>query len=171
MDDRLIMIILRLIHILAGIFWVGTALVVAAFLVPTMRETGREGGRVIQHLMVQRRLQLFIVITMALTILSGITMYAHWEAATHGSWAGTAPGIGYGIGGAAAILGALAGGLISAAAGRRLGEIGQASGSGVPSAEQQAEMAKLQSRIALGTKLSAALLLVAAGAMSIARYL
>jgi uncharacterized membrane protein len=171
MDDRLIMIILRLIHILAGIFWVGTALLVAAFLVPTMRETGREGGRVIQHLMVQRRLQLFIVITMALTILSGITMYARWAAATHGSWAGTVPGIAYGIGGAAAILGALAGGLISAAAGRRLGEIGQGIGSGVPSAEQQAEMAKLQTRIALGTKLSAALLVVAAGAMSIARYL
>jgi hypothetical protein len=49
--------------------------------------------------------------------------------------------------------------------------MGQAIGSGVPSAEQQAEMAKLQARIALGTKLSAALLLVAAGAMSVARYL
>lgn len=171
MDDRLIMIILRLIHVLAGVFWVGTALLLAAFLVPTMRETGRDGGRVIQHLMGPRRLQLFIVIAMALTILSGITMYARWAAATHGSWAGTAPGIAYGIGGAAAILGALAGGLISGAAGQRLAVIGQGIGSGAPSAEQQAEMARLQTRIALGTKLSAILLVIAAGAMGIARYL
>jgi hypothetical protein len=52
-----------------------------------------------------------------------------------------------------------------------LGELGQGIGTGVLSAEQQAEMGKLQTRIALGTKLSAALLLIAAAAMSIARYL
>ena len=171
MNDRLIMIILRLIHVLAGVFWVGTALLIAAFLVPTMRETGRDGSRVMQHLMGQRRLQVFIGIAGALTVLSGIAMYARWTAVTHGSWAGSRPGIAYGVGGVAAILGALAGGLISGAAAQRLGEIGQRIGSGVPSPEQQAEMAKLQTRIALGTKVSAGLLVVAAGAMSIARYL
>jgi uncharacterized membrane protein len=54
MDDRAITIILRLIHILAGIFWVGTAFLLAGFLAPTLRATGSEGGRFMRHLMQQR---------------------------------------------------------------------------------------------------------------------
>jgi uncharacterized membrane protein len=171
MDDRTLTIILRLIHILAGVFWVGTAFLLAGFLVPTMRATGREGGRVIQHLMQQQRLQMFIAIAMLLTVLSGVTMYARLAAATHGTWASTRPGIAFGIGGLAAILGAFAGAMISGAAGRRLGAVGQSVGAGPPTPEQQAEMGKLQARLALGTRLAAGLLAVAAGAMAIARYL
>ena len=171
MDDRGITIILRLIHILAGIFWVGTAFLLAAFLIPTLRETGREGGRFMQHLMQQRRLQLFLGTAMLLTIVSGIAMYARVTAATHGSWAGTTQGIAYGIGGAAAIFGAAAGAVISGGAGRRMAALGPSVGAGGPSPEQQLEMARLQGRMAFGTRLSAALLAVAAGSMAVARYL
>jgi uncharacterized membrane protein len=171
MDDRSITIILRFIHILAGIFWVGTAFLVAGFLVPTMRETGREGGRFIQHLMQRRRLPVFLGIAMGLTILSGLTMYARLAAATHGTWAGTAPGIGYGVGALASILGAFVGAIIGGAAGRRLAAIGTSVGPAGPSPEQQAEIGRLQARIALGTRLAAGLLGVAAAAMAVARYL
>jgi hypothetical protein len=171
MDDRSITLLLRLIHILAGIFWVGAAFLMAGFLVPTMRETGREGGRFIQHLMQKRRLPIFIGVAMLLTIISGLTMYARVTAATHGSWAGTPPGIAYGVGGLAAILGAITGSLLSGAAGRRMAVVGQSIGPQGPTSEQQAEMGRLQSRMSLGTRLAAALLLLAAGAMAVARYL
>lgn len=171
MDDRTITIILRLIHILAGIFWTGTAFLLAGFLVPTLRATGQEGGRFIQHLMERRRLQLFLGTAMLLTILSGATMYARLASAPHGTWAGTRQGIVFGLGGLAAILGGVAGGIISGAAGRRLAAVGRNVGAGGPTAEQQAELGRLQARVGLGTRVQAALLAIAAGSMAIARYL
>jgi uncharacterized membrane protein len=171
MDNGVITILLRLIHILAGIFWVGAAVLMAGFLVPTMRATGREGGRFIQHLMLQRRLPVFLGIAAGLTVLSGLTMYIRMAAATHGTWASSRPGIAYGVGGLAAVLGAIAGTVLSGTPGRRLGEIGQTVGPAGPSPEQQAEIARLQGRIGLGTRVTAGLLAVAAAAMAVARYL
>ena len=171
MDDRSITIILRLIHILAGVFWAGTAFLIAGFLVPTMRATGREGGVFIQHLMQTRRLQMFLGIAMLLTVLSGVTMYARLASATHGAWAGTAPGIAYGVGAVAAIVGGVAGAFVGSSAGRRLAAIGASIGAGGPSPEQQTEMGRLQARIRLGTRVAAGLLAIAAGAMAVARYL
>jgi hypothetical protein len=171
MDDRALMIILRLIHILAGVFWAGTAFLMAGFLVPTMRATGREGGVFIQHLMRERRLHVALGIAMLLTVLSGIIMYARVAAATHGAWASTAPGIAYGVGAVAAVAGGITGAIFGGSAGRRIAAIGSTIGASGPSAEQQAEMGRLQSRIRNGTKLTAGLLGVAVGAMAIARYL
>lgn len=171
MDDGTLTIILRLIHILAGVFWAGTAFLIAGFLVPTMRATGREGGVFIQHLMQTRRLQMFLGMAMLLTVLSGVAMYARLAAATHGAWAGTAPGIAYGVGAVAAILGGASGAYIGSSAGRRLAAIGASIGSSGPSPEVQAEMGRLQAQIRLGTRVAASLLAIAAGAMAVARYL
>jgi uncharacterized membrane protein len=172
MDESTITIVLRLIHILAGIFWVGAIFLIAGFLFPTVRASGPEGRRFMQHLMLRRRLPVYVGIAMLLTILSGVTLYARAAAATQGAWAESAPGIGYGIGGLAAILGAIIGVAIGGPAGRRMAAIGQqASQSGGLSAEQQAEMQRLQRRSALGGRLTAGLLAIAAGAMAIARYL
>jgi uncharacterized membrane protein len=172
MDDQTITLLLRLIHILFGIFWVGVVLFIAGFLAPTARATGRDGGVFMQHLMQKRRLPVYLGIAMLLTVLSGFVMYGRLAAATNGAWAGTPPGIAYGVGGLAAILGAVAGMAISGSAARRMATVGQAvSQAGKPTPEQQAEMMRLQGRMALGSRLTAALLLVAASAMAVARYL
>jgi uncharacterized membrane protein len=172
MDERTLTIALRLIHILAGVFWVGTILLIAGFLLPTARSVGPEGGRFMQHLMLKRRLPVFLGIAALLTVLSGVTMYIRLSAATHGAWAGTGTGIGYGFGGLAALLGGIMGGVISGPAARRMSVIGQqgVQGGGL-SAEQQAEMQRLQARAALGSRITAGFLAVAAGAMAVARYL
>jgi uncharacterized membrane protein len=171
MDERTVTIILRLIHILAGVFWAGTAFLMAGFLVPTMRATGKEGGVFIQHLMRERRLHAVLGIAMLLTVLSGIAMYAKLAAATHGAWAHTAPGIAYSVGAVAAIVGGIVGAVYGGSAGRRIAAIGARIGAAGPSAEQQAEMGRLQARIRNGTRLAAVCLAVAAGAMAVARYL
>src|SRR5918999_737865 len=134
MDERTLTIVLRLVHILAGVFWVGAIFVMAGFLMPTARSVGPEAGRFMQHLMLRRRLPIFLGVAMLLTVISGFTMYVRVTAATHGAWASTPPGIGYGVGGLAAILGAILGGVISGPAARRLGAIAQqAAQSGGPS--------------------------------------
>ncbi len=172
MDDRTITILLRLIHVLGGIFWVGAAFFMAGFLLPALRATGREGGQFMQHVTQRRRLPVFLGVAMLLTVLSGFTLYARAAAATHGMWASSGPGIGYGIGGLAAIVAALVGLIVNAPAARRMAAVGARVGNGGgPSPEQQAEIVKLQARLAVATRIVAGLLLIAAGAMAIARYL
>jgi uncharacterized membrane protein len=173
MDDQTITLLLRLIHILAGIFWVGVAFLMAGFLIPTVRETGQAGGRFMEHLMLRRRLPVFLGIAMLLTVLSGFVMYGRLAAATQGAWAGTPPGIAYGVGGLAALLGAVLGMGISGAAGRRMAKVSQsvAQAGGPPSAEQQAEIERLRARMSAGARITAGLLFIASGAMAIARYL
>jgi hypothetical protein len=171
-DEPTITIVLRLIHILTGIFWVGTIFLIAGFLIPTVQASGPEGGRFMQHLMLRRRLSVFLLIAMLLTVVSGFTMYARLAAATGGAWAGTSPGIGYGVGALAAILAAVVGGAFGGPAAKRMAAIGQmASQGGGLSAEQQAEMQRLQKRSAAGSRVTAGLLAVSAGAMAVARYL
>ena len=117
MDERTLTILLRLIHILAGIFWVGSVFLIAGFLIPTMRASGPEGGRFVQTLMERQRLPLYLGVAGALTVLSGAGMYARMVTATHGAWAGTGPGIAFGVGGLAAVIGGFTGSMISGAAG------------------------------------------------------
>lgn len=172
MDERTLTIVLRLIHILAGVFWVGAIFLIASFLMPTARSVGPESGRFMQHLMVQRRLPVFLVIAMLLTVLSGFIMYARMTAATHGAWAGTPPGIGYGVGGLAAVFAAIIGGAVTGPAARRMAALGQqAAQAGGLSAEQRAEVERLQARTTLGSRATAGFLAVAVAAMAIARYL
>jgi uncharacterized membrane protein len=173
MDDRTITLLLRLVHILAGVFWVGAVFLVAGFLVPAVRATAREGGgRFMQHVMQRRRLPVFLAVAMLLTVLSGLTLYGRLAAATNGSWAGTTPGIAYGAGGLAAILAALSGMLISGSAARRMAAVGgRAPDAGGPSPEQQAEMERLQARMGLGSRVTATLLAIATALMATARYL
>jgi uncharacterized membrane protein len=173
MSETTITLLLRLIHILAGVFWVGALFIMAGFLVPTVRETGEAGGRFMQHLMLRRRLPVFLGIATLLTVLSGFTMYGRLVAATNGAWADTRPGMAYGIGGLAAVLAAVLGMVISGSAGRRMTAIGQsvAQSGRPPSAEQQAEIERLRGRMSVGTRTAAGLLVVATGAMAIARYL
>ena len=171
MDERTLTILLRLIHILGGLFWAGAMILLAGFLIPTVRATGREGGRFMQTLMQQQRLQFYLGLAAGLTVLSGIAMYARMAAATHGAWAGSRPGIAYGIGAVAAILAAAAGGGISGSAGRKMLAVGQAIGSAAPSVEQQAELSRLQGRMATGARVAAGLLVIAASAMAVGRYL
>jgi uncharacterized membrane protein len=172
MDDRALMLLLRLIHILAGVFWAGSAFILAGFLIPTVRETGAEGGRFMGHLVTRRRLPVFVGIAMLLTVLSGLIMYGRAAAATHGTWPGTAPGIGYGVGALAALLGGAIGMGVSGAAAKRMAAIGQrVAEAGRPSPEQQAEIQGLQRRMMLGARIAAGLIAIAVVAMATARYL
>ncbi len=60
-------ILLRLIHILSGVFWVGSVLFVARFLLPTLRAVGPAGGPVMQQLTQVRKLPSFMMVVAILT--------------------------------------------------------------------------------------------------------
>ena len=173
MNESLLMVLLRLIHIISGVFWVGTVFVLAWFLMPTQRATGMAGLTFVEELMLHKKLRVYLILTMIFTILSGLSMYARAIMITHGEWASSTMARVLGFG---ALCGIVAGG-IGASSGKRMGmkmvalaEAIRGSG-GSPSAEQQAELDALQNKAAAEMKLVAALLVIAVAAMASARYM
>jgi uncharacterized membrane protein len=69
------MIILRIIHIFAGVFWVGVAFFNIGYLQPTIRATGAEGQKVMRHLTQQTRFTSATYGSATLNMLSGLIMY------------------------------------------------------------------------------------------------
>jgi len=69
------MIVLRVIHIFSGVFWVGVAFFNIYYLQPTIRQTGAEGQKVMRHLMQQTRFTSASYGTATLSMLSGLLMY------------------------------------------------------------------------------------------------
>ncbi len=69
-----LMIILRILHIFSGIFWVGTNFFMVLFLVPSLRLAGPAGGTVMGKLTTSR-FSLTIGLAAIITVLAGLTMY------------------------------------------------------------------------------------------------
>jgi hypothetical protein len=68
------LIVLRLIHIVVGAFWVGSLVFIAAFLIPAVRATGPAGGPVMRHLTQVLHLHWYMVTSTWLTLLSGAAL-------------------------------------------------------------------------------------------------
>ena len=165
------MVWLRLVHIVAGIVWVGSAVFAALFLFPTARVVGPDGRRFIERL--QRRMGPAFGIAMLLTVIPGFIMYGRLSAGFNRAWVTSRPGLALGAGAIATLLAVVIGIGSNAPADRKIGRLRKSveQQGGAPTAAQAAELAALQTRIERGTQVAAALLLVAAGAMAVARYL
>lgn len=171
--DYLFFLLLRLVHILAGLFWVGAAVMMAGFIEPVAREAGPAGGRFMQGLVQQRRLPLYFTISALLTILSGLALYWRASAGLQWSWVLSGPGLAFTIGAVAAIVAAVLGQVINAPTAVKIGAVGaqmQAAG-GPPSAALVAQMQALQAQLRLAVRVVAVLLVIAAASMAVARYI
>lgn len=167
----LLQIILRVIHIGAGIMWVGSALFVVLFVTPTAKELGPQGGPFVAHMNQKRKLPIRIGASAVLTITAGIWLY--WRD-TNGfdiDLITTSPGIALAIGGLAAIAAFVIGFAVAAPKGKRLGELGQAMASGQPTEAQVQEMGAIQKMLRSVGVVNMVLLLIAVIAMAAARYL
>jgi uncharacterized membrane protein len=170
--DQAMMVGLRFVHIVAGVFWAGAVFLMVGFIFPAVRASGPQAGRFMEEV-ARRRLPVFMNIAAGLTMLSGIIMMGSAVASTDGAWLDTRSGMAFTVGGVAAIIGGIIGGTVSGRGGRRMAKIGEtikASG-GAPTPEQTAELAAVQTRMAKAMRVVAALLLVAVTSMATARYL
>ncbi len=104
------MLWLRLVHILAGVFWVGAAVFLAAIVVPAARAAGAEGGQFMERLMQQPRTRAALGAAMLLTVLSGLAMYGRLSGGFQRGWVTSPQGLALGLGAIAAILAAAIGG-------------------------------------------------------------
>ena len=167
------LILFRIIHVLAGVFWVGTAVFTAAFLIPTVRAVGPAGGPVMQQLAQVRKLPMYLMTAMFLTLLSGIGLYSKASGGFSNAWMQSGPGMTFGLGGALALIASIVGLVVVMPTTKRAGALAAAiqTGGKPPSPEQVAEMQRLQARAGRGSALGAALLVLATTAMAVGRYI
>jgi uncharacterized membrane protein len=169
--DEWITLLLRLTHILAGVFWAGTAILIAGFIEPVARASGPEGGRFMQRLVQVRRLPVYLEITTLLTVLSGIALYWRASGGLQWAWVTTGPGLAFLLGGLAAFVAALLGQFVNAPTAARMALVAGSINADGPSPSLLTEMGTLQARLRLATRVGATLLALATAGMAIARYL
>lgn len=166
------LIALRIVHIVTGVFWAGAIFFIVSFLLPTFKTVGPDAGKVFAEL--RRRGMFNWLPTIALlTVLSGLWLYMiRMQGST--SWAAGREGSTLGLGAAAAIVAFLIGTFVMRPSTLKAADLaGRATG--MPAgAEKEAMMAmvqRLRARSGMAARAAAGLLLVTVVAMAIARYL
>ncbi|HXT47487.1 MAG TPA: hypothetical protein VN717_02545 [Gemmatimonadaceae bacterium] len=172
MNDFSLILALRLIHIVSGVFWVGSIIFMAWLLTPALRATGAAGGAVIQQLVRAQRLPAYLIAAMLLTVISGLLLFQH-DSASFPGWMRTGTGMTFGAGAVLAIVGAIIGVFFNTPIAKRLSALGASiqAGGRPPTAEQAASLEMLQSRLARLSSIAAVLLILAVAAMAVARYI
>lgn len=167
----IILIALRLIHILAGIFWAGAAVLMAAFLTPALRAVGPDGGKFMQQLVGKQQLSMYISLAAILSTLAGIALYWRASLGFQIAWILAPSGLALTIGAVAGIITWVMGVSGECANCHAHGGVGKRNAvGGPPKPEQLAEMQKLQTRLGQAGVWGAILLVISAAAMAIARY-
>ena len=167
------MVVLRVVHILAGVFWVGAALTTILFLQPTAHEVGPAAGPFMAHLAGKKRLVDWVLRAAGLTILAGVLMYWRVSGGLDGDWIGSAEGLSVTIGALCGIAAFSLGLTVvkpTIMATLAIGREVAASG-GTPTPEQGAKLQALQTRGKDVGQIIVPLLIVAVAAMAAARYL
>jgi uncharacterized membrane protein len=126
MDHPVVLFLLRAIHIVGGIVWVGGVVLVTLFVIPAARATGPAGQPMMQHMMVKGRLSVYLIIVANLTLLAGLALYGRNMSLTHGAWAHSPMGIGMTIGALSAIIAMVIGMFVTAPTAKKLGAAGVA---------------------------------------------
>jgi hypothetical protein len=167
------MVVLRVVHILAGVFWVGAALTTLLFIQPTAREVGPAAAPFMTHLAGRKRLIDFVLSAAGLTVLAGLLMYWRVSGGLDGDWLTSAPGISLTVGALCAIAAFSLGLSVvrpTIMATLAIGRDVAASG-GPPTPEQAAELQALQKRGKAVGQVIVPLLVFAVIGMAAARYL
>jgi hypothetical protein len=168
------LIVFRVLHIVASIAWGGAVFLFVVYVQPAAAAIAPAGAPLIRELLVRRRMLDGILALAMTSIVAGGFLYWHdWQlAGSFGDWVESTYGAWLTFGAVAAIAAVLIGLFVSRPTMRRMLAIGAqvAEGGGTPTPEQARELAATQNRLKRAARTSLALIVVAAVAMSTARY-
>jgi uncharacterized membrane protein len=164
--------VFRLIHILAGVAWVGGVFTFVVFVQPSAAAIGPAAGPMMGQLLGARRLVDRFLLLAGITIVAGLILYVRLagDASSLGDWVGSGYGLALTIGMVGAIAAASIGAFVTRPNVRALmalqGRV--AEGGAPPTAEQGAEIAARQARLKVAGRSALALLIVSVAAMATA---
>jgi len=170
---NLFMVVLRLIHIGAGVFWAGGAIIVARFVIPSVQDAGPEGGKVVQALQ-KRGLMTALPAAAVLSMVAGLILYWRDSAGSASAFSQSPSGIALSLGAAVSIVAFVIGITIMRPSTMKAGALAQTLPELTDPAARtarQAEIQGLRTRAARAANWVAGLLGLAVAAMAVARYL
>jgi uncharacterized membrane protein len=167
------LISLRIIHVGSAMTWFGGSILAAFFVLPTAEALGKAGQPFMDHLVNRRRMGIFFPIVAGLTILSGAALYWRDSAGLSIAWITSPTGLGFTIGGLAAIIAFVLGFILigPSVAEQTAVENELVRGDGVPTEAQRRRLERAARRMQLANRIDLPLLLVAGLSMAVARYL
>jgi uncharacterized membrane protein len=160
--------VLRLIHILGGMYWFGAVLAMYYFITPTVAATGDAGQQFMRQLGGKSGFSTSILIAAVSAAVAGAWLYWADSNGFQSDWMRSSSGFMFGLGGffgaIALVLGIIVNRTLTA-----LGKLG-AQVQGKPTPKQMGQIQALQKRAGVATQYTCYTLIVAAICMSLARY-
>jgi hypothetical protein len=167
-----LILLLRLLHIVGGAFWVGAVILTVFFIEPTAGELGPAGDRFMAHL-VRRRAALVMAIAAITALGAGAALYWIDSGGLRLEWISTHTGIGFTVGGIAALIAfAIAGIFLKPGVDRFAAmPIDDTSSASAAPEPDHGELERFERRFRRWSLIQVSLLLLAIAAMATARYL
>ena len=167
-----LIIVLRLLHIVAGVFWAGASFVVVGFVEPTASATGPEGGRFLQAFASRSGYSPSMTGAGLLTIVAGLWLMWLDSGGFQPAWMASGMGVALSVGALAGLAAAVVGLGLQSRNAMRLGAVAKSvqGQPGGPTPAQAAEMLALWDRLRSGGRWAAGFLAIAVAAMAVARY-
>jgi uncharacterized membrane protein len=165
-------LVLRFVHVVGAIIWVGGGVYVAFFLAPALGANRQVMPQVMEGL--QRHRAFTVIPTVGLlTILAGVRLLWIDSAGFAESYLQTGPGRTFSVGGSAAIIAWVLQVVVARPAGVKLGAIAAQLAASPPADERDrlsAQVNRLRRRNNVGALGAVVFGLIAAAAMAVARY-
>jgi uncharacterized membrane protein len=169
----LLLITARLVHVMLGVFWVGTMVFNAIFLGPAMAEAGPDGAKIMGGIIRRRFMDVMPVVAL-LTIASGLWLFWRISGGFDPHWMRTGVGHAYGAGGVLAIIAFAVGITVVRPTMKKVGQLAGSAQQETDAAKRQVimiEVAGLRRRAATAGWVVAVLLALATATMAVARYI
>jgi uncharacterized membrane protein len=163
-------VVLRIIHIVAGVLWVGGSGLFFFYLEPAINKLGPDAEKFVDEVVNRRKVPIYFATVSTLTVLAGVILYVR----DFGAIINTSPfGLALGLGGLAALIAWLGGNLLIPRTLGQLMAIGaeMKASAGPPPADLVSRMHATQERLRTIGLIDIVLLLFAVIAMASARYL
>ena len=163
-----LMIVLRLLHILGGMFWIGSTILMVLFILPSVHATRDSGHKFLGHFLLKTHYGRLLGLSAVLTMLAGASLYWIDSAGFTSNWTRSGPGWGFGIGGILGIIGFISANRFGhniMTFGRTAAQIG-----GQPTAEKKASLDATQKSLGTLGAISTYALILALICMATARY-
>jgi hypothetical protein len=163
----------RLVHIFAGIIWVGFAWFMTFMLRPAVQSLGKDGQTFMQGLLKNTSVAAIMPIVSLLTVASGLLLYYRISDHFNSDWMSSTAGAVLSIGSAAGIFEFIFGGVVIGPTMKKIGQMaGELENQGRPPSEDQLlKLRGLQTRMGWSERVSTIMTVVAVIGMAAARYM
>lgn len=163
------LLVLRILHIGAGAFWVGATLSLAFFIKPALKEKGGTGQKFIDYLITKKRFGTDSAGAGGMAGIAGLLLYWHDSQGLTSAWMQGNGGIGFAVGGVFGLI-AFIYGVITDRQLKAMAEL-RAQFGDTPTDEQTSQLQLLDKRVTTNLYICAGTLTLSLWVMAIARYL